>query len=208
MGDEIHQCLILKLNMEDFCFVVWIVLAIIRHSYRECGYTVNGCRAGTYSDLNIPAGYYTSVHGLGAAPTDTVFVGHLLRTIVFHFWDRHLLAIRELSLQELLSLGVGSGISSIAQRRSRQRASVVWISIRVCCAACRKAGLMWTLEGWFRPDVSSSLTRSSSAGAFQTPFWSGVFAGTISPPPARCGQTAYVDINCNFAFDIPNPNPN
>ncbi len=30
---------------------------------------------GTYQDVNVPIGYYTSAYGLGVAPTDTIFNG-------------------------------------------------------------------------------------------------------------------------------------
>lgn len=161
---------------------------------------------GTYTGLNVPVGYYTSVYGLGNAPTDTVFEGekgvyceqsclNFESGALGTFWR----SAENFHTKSNYQWEVGSGMTWAVSQAAPLRNVKVDNSLLLfeyipesCCAAGFASG------GWNSGvDVGGSvsygsqqqfMTRSSSAGTFETPVWNGVFAGVTNPPNARCGS--------------------
>lgn len=161
---------------------------------------------GTYTDLDIPVGYYTSVFGLGTAPTDTVFEGgkgvfceqaclNFETGALSTFWR----SAENFHSKSTYHWEVGEGMTWAVSQAAPLRNVKVDNNLLLfeylpesCCAAGYASG------GWNSGvDVGGTvlygsqqqfMTRSSQAGTFETPVWNGVFAGVINPPTARCGK--------------------
>jgi len=161
---------------------------------------------GTYQDLNIPIGYYTSAYGLGVAPTDTVFNG-----------GKGIYSEEGCGMYEAGALGtfwrsaenfhtrsnypwlVGTGMSWVVSQAAPLRNVKVDYDLlhfeylsEFCCAAGYASG------GYDSGvDVTGSIKfgsqqqymmRSSHGGIIDVPVWNGVFAAVTGAPEARCGE--------------------
>jgi hypothetical protein len=161
---------------------------------------------GTYQNVDVPVGYYTSVYGLGLAPTDTVFnggrgvyaeegCGQYEIGALNSFWR----SAENFHSTSNYAWAVGTGMTWAVSQASPLRNVKVDNDLLLfeyineyCCAAGYASG------GWNSGmDVGGStkfgsqqqyMVRNSKSGAYDTPVWNGVFAGVTGAPAANCGM--------------------
>jgi hypothetical protein len=160
---------------------------------------------GTYYNLDVPVGYYTSVYGLGVAPTDTVFDG-----------SRGVFAEQGCGLYDVGALttfwrsaenfhttsnyawAVGNGMTwAVSQAAPLRNVKVdhdllffEYLSEYCCAAGYASGGWNSGMEVGGSTKFGSQqqfMTRSSSGASYDVPVWNGVFAAVSGAPPAQCG---------------------
>lgn len=159
---------------------------------------------GTYS-VDVPVGYYTSVYGLGVAPTDTVFsdgkgvfaeqgCGRFDIGALNTFWR----SAENFHSQSAYPWAVGTGMTWAVSQAAPLRNVKIDNNLllfeyieQYCCAAGFASG-GWSSGVEVGGGVSFGsqqqyMMRSSSAGGFDSPVWNGVFAAVAGAPEAQCG---------------------
>lgn len=162
---------------------------------------------GTYTNLDIPVGYYTSVYGLGTAPTDTVFEGSkgvfceqsckdYTSGALGTFWR----SAENFHSTSSYKWDVGTGMSWVVSQAAPLRNVKVDNDLlffeylpESCCAAGYASG------GWasgvdvygktsFGSQQQFMIRNSHLHGNADTPVWNGVFLASESAPQSQCGQ--------------------
>jgi hypothetical protein len=161
---------------------------------------------GTYQNLDVPVGYYTSVYGLGTAPTDTIFNGGkgvyceeacgLFGTGALDtFWR----SAENFHSTSNYAWAVGTGMSWVVSQAAPLRNVKVDNDLLLfeylneyCCDAGYASGgwISGLLVGGSTKFGSQQqfMVRNSQSGQFDTPVWNGVFAGVNGAPTEQCGE--------------------
>lgn len=162
---------------------------------------------GTYMDLNVPVGYYTSVYGLGTSPVDTIFDGakgvfceqscmNFESGALGTFWR----SAENFYSKSAYKWEVGTGMSWVVSQAAPLRNVKVDNDLlffeylpESCCAAGYASG------GWasgvdvsghtgFGSQQQFMLRSSNFHGNADVPVWNGVFAACEGAPQTQCGQ--------------------
>lgn len=163
---------------------------------------------GTYSNVDIPVGYYTSVYGLGVSPMDTVFTGGkgvyceeacgLYGTGALDtFWR----SAENFHTTTNYAWAVGNGMSWVVSQAAPLRNVKVdndlllfeYLSEYCCDAGYASGGWISGLQVGGSTKFGSQqqfMVRNSESGQFDTPVWNGVFAAVTGAPTERCGAIA------------------
>ena len=162
---------------------------------------------GTYNNVDVPVGYYTSVYGAGMAPTDTVFnggrgvyaeqgCGQYEVGALNSFWR----SAENFHTTTDYSWAVGTGMTWAVSQASPLRNVKVdndlllfeYLSEYCCAAGYASGGWNSGMEVGGKTSFGSQqqyMTRNSKSSQFDTPVWNGVFAGVTGAPAANCGMT-------------------
>jgi len=163
---------------------------------------------GTYSNIDVPVGYYTSVYGLGMSPLDTIFTGGkgvyceeacgLFGTGALDtFWR----SAENFYTKTNYPWAVGNGMSwAVSQAAPLRNVKVdndlllfEYLTEYCCDAGYASGGWISGLEVGGSTKFGSQqqfMVRNSQSGQYDTPVWNGVFAAVTGAPTARCGQIA------------------
>lgn len=168
-------------------------------------------KPGSYEEVNVPMGYYTSAYGLGMAPTDTVFQGTNGAKGVYAeedcgvyetgalgtFWR----SAENFHSKSMHAWEVGAGMSWVVSQAAPVRNVKVDNDLLLfeyipasCCAAGYASG------GWASGMDVNGYTKFGSQQQFafrssdlhqqaDLPVWNGVFMASLGAPTAQCGAS-------------------
>ena len=161
---------------------------------------------GTYQNLDVPVGYYTSVYGLGISPTDTTFAdgkgvfceqscGPYETGALDTFWR----SAENFHTTSNYAWAVGNGMTwAVSQAAPLRNVKVdhdlllfEYIDAYCCAAGFASGGWVSGMDVGGATKFGSQqqfMVRSTRSGTFDTPVWNGVFAAVSGAPPAQCGE--------------------